>query len=163
MKEIVNLTSMTNYLQTKYNINGVVSSLDKILAEMFKRKKPMNEILERDAPYPLSEDLKKLAKEHDANIENDIEADKFFGAVRKSILSLPILTVTTGVPPTLEVIKEINSWVIANIKGFVALDFITDRSLIAGAKIDFNGKSRDYSVRKETTGVATTENTDVNI
>jgi len=162
MKPIINLTSITNYLQTKYSINEVISSLDKISTELFKDKKPINEILQQDVPYPLSEDLKKLAKEHEANIEDDLEADKFFSEVRKAILRLPILTVTTGLPPTLELTKEVNSWVLANIKDLVAIDFEVDRSLIAGAVIRFNGKSRDYSVKKETLGVATIENTKIN-
>lgn len=153
---------MTNYLQTKYNITEVISSLDKILAELFKKKKPIDKILEQDAPFPLSDSLKKLAKEHEADIENDIEADKFFGEVRKAILALPILTITTGVPPTLELIKEIQDWVLKNVKGFVSVDFVVDRSLIAGAKVSFNGKSRDFSVKKETLGVSTVENTEIN-
>ena len=161
MKQVVNLTPITSYLQTKYNIDEVITSLDKILSELFKKEKPIDEILEKDAPFPLSEGLKKLAKEHEANIEDQIEADKFFGEVRKAIINLPILTITTGVSPTLELIKEVQDWVLANVKGFVTIDFVIDRSLIAGAKISFSGKSRDFSVKKEALGVATIQSAEV--
>lgn len=161
MKPIINLTSITNYLQTKYSIQEVLSSLDKVEAEMFKKRQAVYDILDKYAPFPLSDSLKKLAQEHEVDLQSHIEADNFFGKVREAITKLPMLTITIGTPPTLELIKEINGWVLANIKGFVAIDFVVDKSLIAGATINFNGKARDYSVKKETLGVATVENTEI--
>jgi F0F1-type ATP synthase delta subunit len=163
MKPIINLSPLKNHLQTKYNITEVISSLDKILSELFKKQRTTSDILDKSAPFPLSDDLRKLAKEHDANIEDQIQADKFFGDVREAIMNLPILTITTGISPTLEFIREINGWVIANINGFIAIDFVVDRSLIAGAIINFNGKSRDYSVKKQTMTTATVQNMDMNV
>lgn len=163
MNQVINLSPINNYLQTKYDINQVVSGLDKVLAEMFKGNTKMVDILDKDIPFPLSSDLKKLAQAHGINLENDGDADKFYGEVRKAIMELPILTITTGSPPTLELVRAISDWVIANIKGFVAIDIVVDRKLIAGAMISFKGKNRDYSVKKETLGVETIENSDVNI
>lgn len=161
MNKVVNLKAVSNYLQTKYDVNQVLASLDKVLAEMFKGNKKMADILDRDVPFPLSKDFKELAKEHGIDIENDPEADKFYGEVRKAIMNLPILTIATGGAPTIGLVKEINSWVIANIKGFVAIDLVVDHSLIAGAKISFNGRARDYSIKKQTLGPGTIQSVEI--
>ena len=163
MRDIINLFPISNYLQTSYHTKEVIQSLDKLQEEIFKKERSPVDILNKDIPFPLSDSLIKLAGDNNVDLNNSVAADMFFSDLREEISKLPILTITLAISPTLELVKELNDWVIANVKGFAATDFVVDKSLIAGAIVEFKGKTRDHSARKLLSGVSTVDNADLRV
>jgi len=148
MKEIVNLITISPYLSTSYHLLEFNSALDRLEKTFFQSQKPTTAI-DSEIPFPLSEYFKKLAVEHGANLDNIEEATEFINKVRSALRVIKPLTLTLGIQPTLDMIKDINSWIITNLKQVVALDFVFDPGIIAGAKVEFDGKIQDFSIKKE--------------
>jgi F0F1-type ATP synthase delta subunit len=164
MKDIINLYPLSNYLQTSHHIKEVIYALDNLHAEIFKKQRTPLEVLKTDVPFPLSDSLINLAaNDYKVDLNSSIDAEMFFKELREQISQLPILTITVAKPPTLDLVKQINDWVIANIKGFAATDFVIDKTLIGGAIIDFQGKTRDHTIKKLITGVSTLKDPNIKI
>lgn len=160
---IINLFPISNYLQTSYHIKEVILALDALQKEIFKKERPPLEILTKDVAFPLSDSLIKLAQEYQINLTDPIASDIFFNELREQISQLPLLTITLAHQPTLDLVKQVNDWVIANVKGFAATDFVVDKTLIGGAIIAYKGKTRDHSINKLITGVSTIGDTDIKV
>lgn len=160
---IINLYPISNYLQTSYHVKEVIMNIDTLLTEIYKKQRTPLEILKTDVPFPLSDSLIKLAQEYQTDLQNGVSATAFFSELRKQIAEIPILSITLAHQPTLDMVKQINDWVIANVKGFAATDFVVDKSLIGGAIIDYKGKTRDHTINKLITGVATIQDPDIKI
>ena len=149
MNEPINLMPVMQHIATTYHLKQLLLAVDELQTGLFKKKQSAHEMLEREIPFPLSEDLKQLALKNKINLQDVAQLDSFLHHLRTTIQALPQLTITLGVHPTLELIKEMNRWVMIHVQGFVVLDVVYDESLIAGAKIGFKGKLADYSVKKQ--------------
>jgi F0F1-type ATP synthase delta subunit len=156
MKEPINLISISSLLRTSYHVKEVQDAIEQLETAFFKKNQNFIVTLEQDVPFPLSENLKQLAKDHEVSLENTAEANDFLIKVQEAIQQLPRLTLTLSFMPTLSLIKEINRWIILNVKQTVVLDFMLDKDLIAGAKIAFKGKLKDYSIKKRMEGTIQT-------
>jgi len=164
MKDIINLYPLSNYLQTSHHIKEVIYALDKLHDEIFKKQRTPLEVLKTDVPFPLSDSLINLAtNDYKIDLNSSIDAEMFFTELREQIAQLPILTITVAEAPTLDLVKQINDWVIANVKGFAATDFVIEKSLIGGAIIDFKGKTRDHTIKKLITGVSTLKDASIKV
>lgn len=148
MKEVINLISISPYISTSYHLLEFSSALDRLERAFFQNKKPTAAI-DSEIPFPLSENFKKMAGENEINLENIEEANAFVNKIREELRMIKPLTLTLGIQPTLDMIKEINHWIITNLKQVVALDFVIDPDVIAGAKVEFDGKIQDFSIKKE--------------
>lgn len=148
MKEVINLLPISSYLSTGFHVREVTKALDHLQTSFFKKTQPFLTTIEKEIPFPLSETLKKLAIENEVRLEEPEEVEQFFTRLREDIQHIPRLTLTLSFEPTLELIKQINEWVIINLKAAIILDFEVDETLIAGAKVAFKGKITDHSLQK---------------
>ena len=149
MKNVINLLPISAYLSTGFHVREVTAALDKLQGEYFKNNQPFLETLEKEIPFPLSESLKKLARENDVRMDNREEVDNFLSRLRDDIQSIPRLTITLSFEPTLELIKEINQWIIVNLKAAIVLEFGVDKTLVGGAQVAYKGKFVDHSLKKQ--------------
>ena len=148
MKTTLDLLPLSQYVSTSYHAKNLLLALERLQAAHFQKNQNFLTILEQETPFPLSEVLKQLAKAHEVNFNDLAQTESFFSLLRKEISQLPHLTLTVSVNPTLSLIKEINQWVITNLKKPVVLDFVVDETNIGGAKVAFKGKIVDYTVKK---------------
>ncbi len=149
MKDIINLLTLSPYISTSFHLNEFNSALDRLQAAYFQKKQTFVQALDEEVPFPLSETLKKLAIEHEVNLESTEDVDAFMSKIRDEIQNISTLTITLSIQPKMSLIRVINDWIIHNLKQVVVLDFVVDYSLIAGAKIAFNGKISDHSITQE--------------
>jgi F0F1-type ATP synthase delta subunit len=156
MKEPVNLLSISPLLRTSFHVKEVLNAIEQVQNGFFKKNQTFLVTLEKDVPFPLSENLKRLAQEHEVDLEDTAQSNEFLTKVQEAIQALPRLTLTLSMQPTMALIKEINRWIIMNIKQTVVLDFALDTTLIAGVKVAFKGKIKDYSIKKRMEGTIQT-------
>ncbi len=148
MKEIISLVAISPYISTSYHLKELQRALDHLETAFFQKKQTFIQTLDQEIPFPLSETLKKVAGEHEVHLNDTEEVIEFITKLREELQQIQRLTITISFQPTLDLIKEINRWIIVNLKQVVVLDFVTDHTLIGGAKIEFNGLFKDYSVQK---------------
>lgn len=148
MKEVINLLPLSSYLSTSYHVREVTKSLDRLQSSMFHRNQPFLKTLEQEISFPLSETLAKLAISNEVNLDDLEEVDRFLSMLRDNIQIIPRMTLTLTFEPTLDLIRDINEWITVNLQAAIILDFEIDKSLIGGAKVAYNGKIVDHSLRK---------------
>ncbi|HEX8931635.1 MAG TPA: F0F1 ATP synthase subunit delta [Patescibacteria group bacterium] len=149
MKEVINLITISPFISTTYHLAEFNLALDKLQQSFFQKNQNLIETLEQEIPFPLSDNLKKLALENEVNLQNIEQVNEFINKIRDEVRQIKRLTLTIGISPTLKLIQAINRWIILNIKQVVVLEFVTDKTIVAGARIEFDGKITDYSVRKQ--------------
>src|SRR5258707_7084938 len=123
MKDIVNLIPIANQLQTSYHLKELIFIIERTKAEIFKKERSAMDIVNKDVPCPLSESLKTLAQQTEYDLNDSVQADLFLEKLREAVEKLPVLSITIGMPPTLDIINDVNAWVATNVRGFVVLDF----------------------------------------
>lgn len=153
MNDTINLLPLSSFMSTSYHVKELLLALDHLKASYFQKKQSFATTLEQEIPFPLSQSLHDLAKTHNVNLADVVQAEKFFTSLREAIEKMPQMTLTICITPTLGFIKEINRWVTENLKQAVVLDFIVDETIVGGAKIAFKGKIVDYTVKKRLEGL----------
>lgn len=153
MNQTLNLLPLSPYLSTSYHMQELLAALEKLQTAHFQRKQHFLTTLEQEIPFPLSETLKQLATTHKVNFDDLVQTETFFNLIRQEIEKLPHLTLTVSISPTIFLIKEINQWLVTNLKQPMILDFIVDETIIGGAKIAFKGKLIDHTVKKQIEGL----------
>lgn len=151
MNNQINLSLLQPYLKTTYHTREILIAIDQLQTAFFQKKQSFLKTLEVEIPFPLSETLKKLAEDHQINLENAADTDMFFGDVREAIQQIPVLTLTLSFSPTMSMIDKIYGWLGLNAHNQIMLDFKVDESLIGGAQITFKGKYKDFSLKHEMT------------
>jgi hypothetical protein len=77
-----------------------------------------------------------------------LPAVKDFVFILMSIISsLPVISLTVAFEPNAQTLKSLSEWFLINIHKQMLFDIFVDRNVIAGAKITYNGKFFDFSVR----------------
>jgi len=147
MKEIINLKEISPQISTSYHLKDLQRALDQLQTSFFQKKQTFVQTLDQEIPFPLSETLKKVAVAHEVDLQNTEDVNEFINKLRDELQQIRRLTITMSIQPTLALIKEINRWIILNLKQVVVLDFVTDQTLIGGAIVEFNGVYKDYSVK----------------
>lgn len=148
MKEVINLLPISSYLSTGYHVRELTKALDRVQNGMFHQKQTFLKTLEKEIAFPLNEALSKLAISNEVNLDDLEEVDRFLSTLRDTIQTIPRMTLTLSVDPTLDLIRDINEWITLNLQAVIILDFVVDQSIIGGAKVAYNGKIVDHSLRK---------------
>ena len=148
MTTAIDLLPLSKYLSNPHDVKELMSGLEHLKASYFQKNQSFTNTLEKEIPFPLSTAIYDLAKKHDINLTDVSQAETFFTNLSTAIENLPRLTLTVTFHPTLELIKELNRWVIDNLHQAVILDFVVDEKIIGGAKVAFKGKIVDHSLKK---------------
>jgi hypothetical protein len=88
-----------------------------------------------------------LLRENKINIYSNSDLKTFFDKIQARIADLPILSLTVAFEPTEETFKLLSEWFLLNIHKEALLDITVDTKIIAGAKVSFNGKYSDHSIK----------------
>jgi F0F1-type ATP synthase delta subunit len=95
--------------------------------------------------------IKKIAASNNIKLQNQAEATAFLNKLAEAISTLPTVHLTLAVAPKMQLIKTISQWFIATYQKTVLLDIKVEPSLMAGSIVEFNGRYKDYSLKKSIT------------
>jgi hypothetical protein len=115
------------------NIYRTDFDLEKALIEQFGvRKKDKFNTLLRDSGIPLN---------------SSSALKNFLSDIQEKVSSFPIVTLKLAFEPGEETLRNLYDWFPLNINKQILLDIEVDSSIIAGAQINYGGKSLDCSIR----------------
>lgn len=124
------LTRLSTVVDLMYTINF---DLEKSLTETFGvHKKDL---------------LMKLLRENNILPTAHAQVQEFLKKLKETIPVLPVVSLTIAFEPTDETLQKLAQWFLFTIKKNVLFDIQIDTTLIAGAKITYNGKFKDYSIK----------------
>jgi len=91
--------------------------------------------------------LMSLIRDSGLQPDNPAVLKEFFERVQTAVSALPTVSLTLPFEPDESTLSTISLWFPQNINRQVLLDIIVDRELVAGSSVNYNGKSKDYSVK----------------
>ena len=117
--------------------------LEALSASLYEKEGAYEEVLLKKVRPQTAETLKRLS------VEGKLpDRAKFIAQALKSLESLKVLELTVAFEPKGQTVERIWQWVRANVGEGIILKFSLDRSIGAGAIVVYEGKFRNYSLRK---------------
>jgi F0F1-type ATP synthase delta subunit len=142
------LEKLTDKIITKEDL---ISFLDQIeIAKSFLFQRPEISLSEK-LKGKVSESFRKEI----ANLEEKekylsvAEFSEFFDLLKKNLLKIPIVKLEIAFEPRENFISEINEWFKKNLGKKVILDIFVNPKIVGGAKIEYQGKWKNYSLAKK--------------
>ena len=109
---------------------------------------PLSERLKNKIDEKLRKEIEKLEKEKVLPSSPE-DQSSFFKELENFLLKIPKVKLEIAFTPTEEFISKIKEWFKEKIKKKVILDIVVNPKIVGGARIEFQGKWRDFSLEKE--------------
>jgi len=72
----------------------------------------------------------------------------FLEELKNQLLNLAVVSLTVALKPDESFLEKLSGWVKVNIGERAVLEIEVDAAILGGALVSYNGKYRDYSLRK---------------
>jgi len=109
---------------------------------------PLSERLKNKIDEKLRKEIGKLEKEKILPSSPE-EQSSFFKELENFLLKIPKVKLEIAFEPSEEFISKVKEWFKEKIKKRVILDISVNPKIVGGARIEFQGKWRDFSLEKE--------------
>ncbi|MBI2613499.1 MAG: hypothetical protein HYW62_01910 [Candidatus Levybacteria bacterium] len=135
-------------LKTTREVDDLSLEIDTLASELFGSEKMSLE----KALDSISSDSAKKIKEIFSNNKFDIEDKKivsdFLDTLKDLLKKFKVIKLILAFDPTLKTIEKIHEFISENIGIGYILDIEIDESILAGAAVMFNGKYKDFTLKK---------------
>ena len=147
-KDVLIYFDLITSLKTTREVDDLSSEIDTIASAFFRSE----EVSLEKALISISEDLAKKITEIFEKFNLDM-TDKelvrdFLDTLKNLIKKFKVIKLTLAFDPTRKTIENIHESVSENIGIGYILDVEIDESVLAGAVVMFNGKYKDFTLRK---------------
>jgi F0F1-type ATP synthase delta subunit len=130
--------------KTDEELETLRQELDELSESLFQAQGAFEEVLGKSVRPATSQTISKLFSEGKLR-----DWSKFLQDSKKALELVKILELTIVFDPKQEVIERIWLWVRKNVGEGVVIKFNVDRSIGAGAVLVYEGKYRNYSLKKK--------------
>ena len=126
-------SDILNLIHTQSDRQLVIEGLDDLVATLYTTNS-FEALAQSKFPSNFLPFLKK-----DLNFLEDL---------KKTVSQMKVLDIYLALTPSMQIQDTIYFWVKKNLSPNVYVNIYTNPDLIAGAQIDFQGKSADFTIRK---------------
>lgn len=136
------------FFTTKAQANEFVSRLTAIEDQIYETHFSLEKAVGQQLGIQKSDKFLKLMRENNVASDSPAAIKEFLGKMKKTIASLPMISLTIAFEPADSTLHALNDWFVMNCKKQFLLDLTVDPKLIGGAIVKYNGRFIDCS-RKE--------------
>lgn len=136
-------------IHTKKQASEFLDYLDKLSDAFFNVKEPPAKKMKSLLPYQQYYYLERLAQKNNVSFENLEQVKEFLGHVKTFIRNIPVVTIEVAFSPSEETIANLSNYIAIYIKRAVLFDIVVNKKLVAGATLSYNGRYKDYSLKKK--------------
>jgi F0F1-type ATP synthase delta subunit len=122
--------------------------IDKVLDSFFNAKETPNAKMKKLFPYHLYDYFEHLAAKQSVLLDDKPMLKNFLVQVKTFVQHIPVVTIEIPFIPTSEMLANMSNYLSIYIKRTILFDISLNKNLIAGAKLSFNGKFKDFSYKK---------------
>jgi len=138
------------YVKTLDQLEDFSLEIDTVLSSLFRVKnKNIEEILDKTVGKSTAECLRKLIVENKIDSSNFSSLEKLLNDLKEELKKVKVLKISLAINPSKEQIEHIFDWVRKNLGKGIILDIDKDESILGGAIISFNGRYKDFSLRRD--------------
>jgi len=139
---------LSDFFTTKAEAEDFLSQLT-TLAEMFFRTNfNFENALTQQFGVTKADRFLAIMRENNVNPASLQTVKEFVSVLIQKITTMPIITLTVAFEPNKQMLKSVSEWFVVNTKKQMLFDIRIDRTLIAGAAINYEGKFSDFSIRE---------------
>lgn len=137
---------LSDFFTTKSQANDFAVRLSSVIDHMYTTNFNLEKTLTTQFGIQKADIFLKLLREHNINTASTQTVQDFFKNIQETVSHLSTVSLTIAFEPSDETIKVLSQWFVFNMNKQVLFDIQVDHKLIAGAKINYNGKFKDYSL-----------------
>jgi F0F1-type ATP synthase delta subunit len=119
-------------IRTREDLEYLVADLEELRSVLYKGKEGVK------VPLIIKNDFEKAS-----------DKSEYLESLRKQILAVRILELTVSDYLDDDILGEVTAWVKENVGEDAVLSIRVQTEIVAGAKITFNGRYGDYSLKDE--------------
>ena len=139
-------------ISTVFELDQVMGAINALKDALYKTEEGLYEKTFRDhVPLHMADVFRK-------NLPQDREKQtEYLEGLKKALEELPIVSLTTAFYPTEGFLAELVSKMREVMKAQVLVDVKVRRLLLGGARVEYGGRFKDYSVRNKLTEILEAE------
>ena len=134
---------------TKAQAMDFIARLNVVIQRVYTTNFHLEQMLSEQLGLQKKEFLLKLFRENNVSETTPSDIQAFLKKIQGIITTLPVVTLTIPFEPRDETLKSFSDWFLFTLKKQVLFAIEVDYSLLAGAKVTYNGKFKDYSMREK--------------
>lgn len=139
---------LSDLFTTKAEANDFLARLTTVSEMFFQTGFNLQKALLDNFGVNKSDHIITILRTNNINIESLPAVKEFVFILMSKISSLPVLSLTIAFEPNAQTLKSLSEWFFINLHKQMLFDITIDRDVIAGAKITYNGKFFDFSVKQ---------------
>ena len=140
------LLSLLTTIDDLSDLEDKIDRLSTLLGRIDTNFEPkIKEILDFNKFNAFLEDFQNLHLK--PNSQTDLS--NYIDFIKGKIQHLKFLKLTIAVNPSKELVDEIFYWINKNVGEDIILDLDIDKTIIAGGVVEFEGRFKDYSVKRK--------------
>ncbi len=147
---------MLGLVKTKQDAEECINACVNLHAALFSIKDSVENKIDEYFSYGKKNKILSLCRINKITMTSPEEVQHFVMYIKSEIEHLTVINMSVAFEPNEKTINMISLWFLNNINKAVLLDIVYDSKLIGGTIITYNGKYKDYSLRKKL------ENIDIN-
>lgn len=158
MKKKSELQPLLDTLTSIDDVIRVQAALDKAIESLYNTKINSTEVLGELFSKEIKQVLVEVAKNKGASTSDPVSFQNVLVSIKEEISKIPHLEITVGTEITEEFLYRIQRWLDTHIEDKVIIEITYDSSVIAGAKISYNGAFHDYTINNQVQTLLNTAN-----
>ncbi|HSX08798.1 MAG TPA: F0F1 ATP synthase subunit delta [Candidatus Saccharimonadales bacterium] len=138
---------LSDLFTTKSEATDFLARLTTISEMFFQNGFNLESALKTHLGVNKSDHFMSILRTSNVNVESLSEVKDFIFILMSKISSLPVLSLTIAFEPNDQTLKLLSEWFFINMHKQMLFDISVDKNLIAGARITYNGKFFDFSIK----------------
>lgn len=135
------------HVYTKDQLGGLINDIE--TAKILAYKNEQNISLSKKVESKVSDSFTIIVGdlESEGTIPNDGKMQvEYFTELKEYCLGLPVCTITISFQTGIQFLGKVSDWFQREVGKKIILNIVISEEIVAGAKIEFKGKYRDFSI-----------------
>lgn len=141
-------SDIIHLIPTKYEADHFLIQLDAMVDSLFSIKSDIKTKMKEVFPAEKRTAIEALCQKNNIDIMNYVTFQRFLLDLKEYISHLPVIQITLAFEPKETTVQRISSWFSYHMKQTVLVNISTDRRILGGSIIAYNGKYLDYTLQK---------------
>lgn len=135
-------------LETREDLDQLSSEIDSLLASIFETTNQSFDTALRSVSLDTAKKIREALTKNAMDIANKEQIRNFLTGLKKLLGKFRTIRLIIAFDPSEKAIENIYNWVSSNLGEGYILDIETNENLLGGAIIVFQGKYKDFSLKK---------------
>ncbi|OGH19927.1 MAG: hypothetical protein A3D74_01215 [Candidatus Levybacteria bacterium RIFCSPHIGHO2_02_FULL_37_13] len=141
-------SDILGHIKTIDQARDFLYEIDMLLEELFKAENDAFEKKLNSISVLTSQVIKEAILKENIGLENKNMIKEYLIGLKEQLQNLKTIKLSIFFEPSADLIDNLFSWVLKNQGTGIVLDIKTDKSILGGITVEFEGKYKDLTLKK---------------